>query len=398
MSEHLTDAAIKRLPTPETGNRIYYDTIISGFGCRVTAGGHRSFILNYRTKGGRERRYTIGATTNWQIAAARAEAKKLKQVIDQGGDPLGEIEDARSAPTMVELCDRFAEEHIPRKRPVTERNYRTLLRLYVRPLLGSKKVGEVSFSDIDALHRKITRAGSPVQANRLVGMLSRMFTLAMRWGWCSSNPAKGIERNVEHLRRRYLTPDELARLTAALANAPDQQAANAIRLALLTGARSGEVLGMRWHDVDLEAGTWSKPPSSTKQKRAHTVPLAGPARQLLSEIARRQAGEQGEFVFPGNGKMGHLRNAKRLWYRICREAKLHDLRLHDLRHSFASQLVSSGASLPLIGALLGHSQAQTTLRYSHLYDTSLKNAVEQVAAAIEAAGKPRLVSSRKRGG
>jgi integrase len=388
MAEHLTDAAIKRLPTPETGNKVHYDDAVRGFGCRVTANGHRSFILNYRTKSGRERRITIGATANWQVAAARAEAKKLKQVIDQGGDPLGEIESARSAPSMAELCDRFIEEHVSRKRANTARAYGLLLRLYVRPQLGSKRVSEVSFSDIDALHRKVTKAGRPAQANRLVAMLGRMFTLAIRWQLRMDNPCKGVERNVEHLRRRYLTPDELARLTAALANAPDQQAANAIRLALLTGARSGEVLTARWADIDLTAGTWSKPPSSTKQKRAHTVPLAGPARQLLAEIARQQAGEQGEFVFPGNGQTGHLRNIKHLWYRLCRDAKLTDLRLHDLRHSYASQLVSSGASLVLVGSLLGHSQAQTTLRYAHLFDDTQREAVEKVGAIIEAAGKP----------
>ena len=280
----LTDAVVKRLPLPASGNKLTFDAAVAGFAARVTAAGARSFVLNYETKAGRQRRITIGALGDWTAAAARAEARRLRQVISQGGDPLGELEAERAAPTVAELIDRFEREHLPRKRPGTADDYRQMLDNHIRPHFGRHtKVADVRFADVEALHRKITRGGSNYAANRCVAVLSKMFALAVHWHWRENNPAKGIERNVEYRRQRYLKPDELMRLTRALAAYSDQQTANIIRLLLLTGARKGEVLAMRWDDID-SAGIWSKPASSTKQKQDHVVPLSAPARQLLSEI------------------------------------------------------------------------------------------------------------------
>jgi integrase len=148
---------------------------------------------------------------------------------------------------------------------------------------------------------------------------------------------------------------------------------------------------MRWADVDLNKGIWSKPPSSTKQKEAHEVPLAAPVKQLLTEIRQSQSTKQQplpEYVFPGNGANGHVVEVKKAWRRICKDAGIRDLRIHDLRHSFASSLASDGASLPLIGSLLGHSNPNTTSRYAHLLDDPQRKAVERVGEAIAAAGRP----------
>jgi integrase len=392
MSEHLTDAIVKRLPAPERGNKVHYD-VVAGFGARITMAGHRSFVLNYRTKAGRERRITIGGFPNWTTAAARQEARRLRQLIDRGEDPLADLEDQRLAPTVWDLCDRFEAEHVVRKRERTADDYRRILRIHVKPHFGKHvKVADVTFADIDALHRAVTKNGGAYIANRVIAVLSKAFNLAVKWRMRADNPCKGIERNTEYLRRRYLRDDELARLTTALAAHPDKQSANAVRLLLLTGARRGEVLSMRWADLDLTAGTWSKPASTTKQKEAHSVPLSAPARQLLSEIADEQAGRHrrglGTYVFPGTGKEGHLLDVKRSWRSLCRAAGISKLRLHDLRHSFASQLASGGASLPLIGALLGHSNVATTQRYAHLFDDPLRAATERVGAVITNAGKP----------
>jgi hypothetical protein len=253
----LTDVGTPgKLPVPAKGNRIYYDGEdgVPGFGVRVTANGHRSFVLTYWTKAGRQRRITIGTFPNWTVGAARIEARRLKRLVDEGGDPLGDIEAEREAPTVAALCDRFVEEYLPRNRPGTVSNYTALLDRYVRPHFGNHKVADVRFEDIDALHRKITRAGSPYAANRTVAVLSRMFSLAVRWRMTDSNPVKGIEKNPETKRKRYLSGDELTRLTAALTAHPDQGIANIFRLLLLTGARRGEVLTMRWADVDLGTG------------------------------------------------------------------------------------------------------------------------------------------------
>jgi integrase len=200
------------------------------------------------------------------------------------------------------------------------------------------------------------------------------------------NPARGVEHNPEVKRKRYLSGDELTALTAALAAYPDRKVANIVRLLLLTGARAGEVLGMRWDELDLGKGIWSKPAATTKQKADHVVPLSAPARQLLAEIRARQT-SAGVYVFPGKGKAGHMVAIERAWAAIRKRAGITGLRMHDLRHSFASQLASPGASLPLIGALLGHSDPTTTHRYAHLFDDPMRKAVETVGAIVDNAGK-----------
>jgi integrase len=213
--------------------------------------------------------------------------------------------------------------------------------------------------------------------------------LAIRWGWRSDNPTKSVERNPEAKRKRYLSGDELARLTAALAAHPDRQIANLVRMLLLTGARFGEVASMRWDAVS--EGIWTKPASTTKQKADHVVPLSAPAQQLLAEIQVQQVssppgGQHRPFVFPGTGRTGHVTHIEKSWRTIKRAANIDGLRVHDLRHHFASALASGGASLPLIGALLGHSSPATTARYSHLFVDPQRAAVERVGAIIE--GKP----------
>jgi integrase len=391
---HLTDAIVRRLPTPMRGKRITLDDEVVGFGVRTTAGGARSYILRYTTRAGRERTFTIGDAEVRRCTAARAKARDLRRDIEDGGDPLAAIEDERAAPSMWDLCDRFEAEHLPRKRARTAEDYRRMLANHVRPHFGQHaKVADIRFEDVDALHRRITKSGSTYAANRCVAVLSKMFSLAIRWRMRSDNPARGIERNPESKRKRYLSADELARLTKALAEYQDRQAADIVRLLLLSGARRGEVLAMRWADVDLGTGTWTKPGSTTKQKTDHVVPLSAPARALLSSIAERYAREHpkkplGEFVFPGVGAAGHIVEIKKPWRHLCWAAAVSGLRLHDLRHSFASTLASGGASLPLIGALLGHSNPSTTHRYSHLFDDPQRAAVERVGAVVTAAGKP----------
>jgi integrase len=384
MAQRLTDAAIRRLRAPSRANRITYDADVAGFGIRITAADARSFVLNYRTRSGRERRFTIGSYPNWRTTAAREEARRLHRIIDAGGDPLARIETERDAPTMAQLCDRFEAEHLPRKRPGTATDYQRMLRNHIRPHFGEHaKVADIDFTHIDALHRKISKAGHMHRANRVVAVLGKMFALAIKWKMRPDNPCKGIEKNPEGKRKRYLSGDELVRLTTALIQHPDRQAANVVRLLLLTGCRRGEALAAQWDDIDLGTGTWTKPASATKQAADHVTPLSAPARQLLSEIVGKESTPK--YVFPGNGAGGHRTTIKRNWRQITKAAGITGLRIHDLRHSFASQLASGGASLPLIGALLGHSSPVTTHRYAHLYDDPQRAAVERVGAEVDAA-------------
>ena len=169
-----------------------------------------------------------------------------------------------------------------------------------------------------------------------------------------------------------------------------------MRLLLMTGARSGEIFSMRWDGLDVKAGTWIKPSSETKQKSDHIVPLSAPVRQLLKEIREQAPKSLPEYVFPGPGEQGHITTIKKSWAKICKQAGISGLRVHDLRHSFASQLASGGASLPLIGALLGHSQPATTARYAHLFDDPQRAAVERVGAIITGQPAGDVVPLEKR--
>ncbi|MER9449338.1 tyrosine-type recombinase/integrase [Mesorhizobium sp. M0254] len=393
----LSDAIIKALPAPAGGNKITYDDDVKGFGIRVTKAGARAFILNYRTRSGLERRYTIGSFPDWKSGPAREEAKNLKKQIDVGADPMGQVAAARDAKTVGDLCDRFEKEHLTKKRDSTARDYKALIKNHILPALKNKKVAEVEFTDIDGLHRKISKT-APYLANRTVAVLSKMFGLAIKWRWRTDNPAKGIERNDEQKRHRYLSPAELAKLTEALTALEDQQAANIFRLLLLTGARRGEVQAAKWDQFDLTAGVWTKPGSTTKQKTMHRVPLSAPARLLLVQL-REKAKDDAVYVFPGRGA-DHRVEIKAEWRELCLAAGIvtaetvgekivvtPSARIHDLRHTYASVLASAGLSLPIIGALLGHSQPATTARYSHLMDDPLRAATERAGAIVMPTGK-----------
>lgn len=393
----ITDKLVRELTPPISGNRIVYDDEIKGFGIRVTTAGAKSFIVNYYISG-RERRFTIGpyGTDLWTVAAARKRAGELRRRIALGEDPLAARVEARQAPTVSDLVARFVEEHLPKTRRATQVEYLSIINNDILPQLASRKVTSLTFADIDAVHRRVTRRGATYRANRTIAVFSKMLSLAVRWGWRPDNPARGIERNPEPPRHRYLAGAELARLTVALAAHPDQQAANIVRLLLLTGARRGEVQAATWDQFDLAGGVWTKPPHATKQGREHRVPLSAPARQLLAEL-RDNAAPDAIFVFPAKNGDGHRRALQRAWQHICQAAGISGARPHDLRHSFASLLVSGGASLPLIGSLLGHSEPSTTARYSHLFDDPLRAATERVGAIVTGQPPAEVVPLRKGG-
>jgi integrase len=380
VAERLTDRLVRSLVPPERGNRVTYDSEVRGFGVRITAAGAIAFVVNYRRRSDAvERRYTIGSHPDWGVAAAREKARELKRYVDGGGDPVGDHVVEREAPTVADLCERFIEEHVAKQRPHTQRDYRAIIDTDILPVLGRAKVAAVDFTQIERLHHKVTLR-APVRANRVLATLSKMFNLAIRWRMRETNPCKGVTRNQEHHRRRYLSADEQARLVKALAEFPHRSTADAIRLLLLTGARRGEVLNATWNQFDLVSSTWSKPPAGTKQKEHHQVPLSAPTRALLVRL--REQAEGSPLVFPGRDGKQAKQNITHSWALICKAAGIEGLRIHDLRHSFASSLVNAGFSLPVIGALLGHSVPATTARYAHLSHDPLREAVEKHGALI----------------
>jgi len=384
----LTEKIVSDLPLPEQGIKVHWDAPdprgkkgwTAGFGVRCSAGGSKTFVLRYRSRKTRaEHLFSIGAWGVWSVEAARAEARDLKHRVDKGDDPQQAKQAARDAATVADLCERFVAEYLPAKREATRRGYANIIRRTIKPELGRKLVSAVDHSDVERLHRGISKQ-APYSANRAVAVLSRMFSLAVRWRMRADNPCKGIERNPENKRKRYLSRDELQRLTQALAEHGDQQVADILRLCLLTGCRRGEAQQAKWSHLDLTGGKWTKPGATTKTKTEHEVPLNRPAVQLLRDLHARRG--DSELLFPSRVTGQPRGELKKNWAAICKAAKITNLRMHDLRHSFASELVSSGHSLAVIGDLLGHTQVATTMRYSHLYRDVAREAADSVGAVM----------------
>jgi hypothetical protein len=226
---------VNGLPSPARGNQVFFDDLVRGFGVRVTASGFKAFVLKYRRRSDAlQRLLTIGSFPDWAVAAAREEAKRLKREIDSGADPVGRQRADREAPTVNDLCDRFEAEHLSRKRASTQSDYLSMLRTHIRPALGKRQVVTLTYSDLDALHRQLTNTSGPYRANRVLALISKLCSLSVQWHWRTDNPCKGVERNDEAKRKRYLTGAELERLSKALAEHADQDAADIFRLLLLT--------------------------------------------------------------------------------------------------------------------------------------------------------------------
>jgi len=391
MAIRLTDALIKKLAPAAAGQQyLQFDSETTGLAVRVT-GGSKSIILDYRFRG-KQRRMTIGRWPEWAVSAARTRASELRRLIDQGIDPLEQEATARAeSVTVADFWWRVYEpHHVATRRPSWARDVRSMMARDVLPRLGKRLVKEIDHADAAALHRAITKR-APSRANRTIAVLSHLMSYVERPHVAEdgekipalraqgSNPCRGIARNPEDRRERFLSPAELGRLAEALERHPGRNTANLVRFLLLTGCRFGEATTATWSQFDVERGTWTKPSSHTKQKRSHTTPLSAPALALVAEM--KAANGSSPYLFPGpTGKP--ITTIKTAWRSICRQAGLDEVRVHDLRHSFASVLAAGGASLVLIGQLLGHTQAATTQRYTHLVDAVQREAVERAAAVI----------------
>lgn len=409
MKAHLTERNVKSFE-PAARNIIVYDNDVIGFGLRITQAGARAFVLDYLFEA-RKRRLTIGSWPDWSVAAAREQAKHLKREIDLGRDPLVQRDERRAAPSIKDLIERYLAEHGPRLSKDHARDQRNMLRKYVLPKWGDRKAVDIRPGDVDALlaeiakgrarkHKAVTKQKrqkplapakpTPIQANRVGGIIRKMFNLAIRWEIRTDNPASGFIRNPESPRERFLDLEEIGRLSEALADHPNRRGADVIRLLMLTGARRGEVLNARWEQFDLNRAVWTKPAATTKQRRLHRAPISGATVALLRTI-RMCVNADCPWVFPGDVEGQPLIEIKRFWDDVRGEAKLPGVRIHDLRHTFASLLVSGGMSLPMIGKLLGHTQVQTTQRYAHLFDDPLRVGLNQVGDMLRP--KLKLVSS-----
>lgn len=426
ITKRTVDAAI-----PQDGKALWvWDVELKGFGLRIHPNGQKVYVIEYRPgDGGRaapKRRITIGKHGSpWTPDTARKEAERLLGQVRNGADPAADKTSHKAAPTVADLGERFLREHADTKRkPATAKQYRRLLDQFIGPAIGRMKIADVTRKNVMKLHSGMCE--TPYQANRVLALVSTLFTFAEKVGERpdGSNPARHIERFEEDTRERMLSGQELACLGDALAETKESPYVVAlIKILVFSGARLGEILSMRWEWVDFERGEVRLAEHKSSRKTgSKTIHLPAPALDVLANLPRMGGNP---FVICGDKPGTHFVGVQRPWQRIrnaatvktwkacshailierltetlereptfeeCKEAaataeielptSLSDLRIHDLRHAFASVAASSGMGLPIIGKLLGHTQAVTTQRYAHLAADPLKAAAATVAGKI----------------
>ena len=358
--------------------RVVWDGDLKGFGVRVHPSGRRVYIVKTRYRG-RVIKMTIGPHGAVTPSYARVRAAEVITDARAGKNPVGRNADA---PTMIALGKRFLKEYVSTHcKPSTAEEYRRSVKLFIDPRIGRYRVPDIQRSDIAALHHDMR--DTPYQANRTLGVLSKMFNLAELWDLRpdGSNPCRHVKRFREEKRERFLSDIEYQRLGAALKEievdgTETASAIAAVRLLMLTGCRLSEIQKLRWQHVDLGAGELRLPDTKTGAK---VVYLGDPAIAVLERIDRRDGNP---WVIAGRKPESHLTDLQHPWRRIRARADLDDVRIHDLRHSFASGGLLVGEGLPMIGKLLGHTQVQTTARYAHLASDPVKSAANRIASRI----------------
>lgn len=374
-----------------------WDSDLKGFGLRVEPSGTKTFVVRYRVGGGRRgtlRQFKVGRYGKLTPDEARDEAGKILAQVELGSDPQAVKAAARETLTVAELCDLYLAEGVATKKASTLTLDKIRIARHIKPLIGTRRITDVGSADIERLMNDVasgrvrssstphTRGGQGA-ASRTVGLLGGIFKFAVARKLCAENPAKGVARFKDNKRERFLSPKELGVLGDALAAAEAQGAHPShvaiIRLLALTGARKNEVARLRWSEVDHERGLLQLEDSKTGRK---AIRLGAAARVVLSEIDATDS----VYVFPDPRDPAlPIRNLDWAWVCIRKRAGMDDLRIHDLRHSFASVALAGGSGLHLIGKLLGHADIATTNRYAHLADDPLQDAADRVSRSISAA-------------
>ena len=403
------------LAKPGTQDKFHWDVDMPGFGLKVTPKGRKVYVVQYRN-GGRgtpTRRFTIGRHgAPWTVDEARKEARKIVGNVADGGDPQSAKSEERAALTVSQLCDKYLSEGCGTKKASTLATDRGRIERHIKPLLGRKRVKDITPNDVrrflidvakgktaaDERTKKRGRArvtGGKGTATRTVGLLGGILAFAVAEGIRTDNPVRGVKRFPDRKSERFLSPEELARLgeamTAAENEGENRVAIAAARALILSGCRKSEILSLKWEEIDFQRGYLNLPDSKTGQK---IVPLGAPALELLASQPRLKGCP---YVFPGKTAkaaendtvsgvaIGHLVGLPRVWKRLQSRAGLQDVRLHDLRHSFASVGVSAGMGLPVVGKLLGHRDPKTTARYAHIADDPARSAADRIAHTIDSA-------------
>jgi len=357
----------------------FWDDQIPGFGVRVSPRGKKVYVIQYRN-GGRTRRMGLGSHGTITPNQARDLAREKLGSVAQGQDPSGTLQRERRAPNVSALCERFMDEHVAlRCKPSTQSEYRRCCDIFIKPKIGGHRVQDVTRVDVGELHHNLRT--KPYQANRVLGVISKMFNLAEVWGLRpdGSNPTRHVQKYPERKRERFLSPEEIETLWSTLDHVVTRgevtlHVAAAFKLLLLTGCRLSEIQKMRWSYI--RGNVLWLPDAKTGPRR---VLLSASALRLLGELERLDGNPH---VIAGTVEAQHITDLQKPWRRIRKEAGLDDVRIHDLRHTYASLAAMAGHSLHMIGKLLGHTQAQTTARYAHLADAVTREAANEVDGLI----------------
>ena len=367
-------------------DEVFWDRDLPGFGVRVYPSGAKVFVVQCRGSG-RSQRATLGRYGLMTVEQARRQAALTIARIKNGEDvnPKAEPEpETGSTQTVAKAAERYLNEHVAiHCRETSARMYRRLLNKFILPAHGDVQVREVTRQHVLDLHLKLQHI--PYQANRVLEIQSKIFNLAELWGWRGDkgNPCRHVRKYKEQKRERFLSDEEFRRLGEVVNEMEVRGSvtvyeAAAIRLLMLTGCRKNEIVKLKWKDVDIDAGEIRIPDGKTG---ARLVPLSPAAAEVLSGLPRKA---KRPWVILGMRSGGHLGDLQPAWERIRERAGLEDVRIHDLRHSFASRALALGESLPMIGKLLGRTQVQTTARYAHLQRDSIKASASRIAGSIGA--------------
>ena len=384
--EHGMRITKRSVDTQKTPNKTTYiwDEDLSGFGVKLLPSGRKTYLVQYRIGGrtGRTRRVSLGVHGNVTAEIARTEAKKLLGQVAIGIDPLAKRDEMKEAQTVVEILQIFMTNHVCVKLALnTQVNYESIIRLHIPAHFKKMFIQDVTRQDVARLHHDMRESKS--MANKTLAVLSKFFNWCEKYGYRvdHTNPCRHVEKFKEAPRQRYLSPEEQKRFGEALNKAEREglatiYAIDALRLISLTGARLREILHLQWEFVDLERGVLNLPTSKTGAK---TIYLNKAGILILRNVIRQL---HNPYVFCGLRAGQPIHDIQKAWQRIRKIAELEDVRIHDLRHTFASVAVMGGMSLPMIGALLGHSQPRTTARYAHLAADPLRKAAEEIGEKI----------------
>jgi len=394
----LSKRSVDAVQVPAKGEVFVWDSELRGFGVRVKAGGLKTYLIQYRSADGRSRRHALGRHGVLTAEQARALALQKLAAVAQGSDPASERKAARAAMTVADLCDLYVEERLATRKASSVASARADIENHIKPLLGRERAAAITAEDVDRLllavaagktakqaktrKRGVSRVrGGKGAANAAITTLSAALNFGIRRGVRLDNPALGVRKFPEKKLERFLSPAELARLGEALAAAQalgveSLFAIAAIRLLILTGARKNEILTLQRAWVDTHNRCLRLPDSKTGAKVVHVGAAA------MEVIAAIPAVKGNPYLLPGFKGQGHLVDLQAAWERIRDAAGIPDVRLHDLRHAFASLGARGGDSLLVIGALLGHRSAKTTHRYTHLADDPLKDAADRISAEV----------------